>query len=781
MLRTKESFNCNWKFKLGDLDGAESPKYSDENWRFLDVPHDWSVEGEFDKNNPTGGDGAYLPAGTGWYRKHFEKPEGPVALLEFDGVFQNCDVWLNGMYVGHNNFGYMGFELDITPFLNDGDNILAVRVDNSQQPNSRWYTGSGIYRNVWLTQANKTRVCHWGIFVSTPEIGGEIAEVKVEAKLTQSSEISLSVLDCKGKTVAEQSFPAAQKHVHSLAVPKPELWSVDTPTLYTLKTKVLENGEAVDEVLTPFGIRDIKFDKDDGFSINGVHTKINGVCVHHDGGSVGAAVPVSVWERRLKKLKEMGCNGIRMSHNPPAPELLDLCDRMGFLVMDEAFDEWLIIKRKSENDKVTYGYGQFFEQDSEKDIAAMVRRDRNHPSIVIWSIGNEIPEQGAEGGWLMARKLQELCHIEDPTRLVTLACDNIKADYNSTKDEFLKTLDVIGINYVNRWHIHAETAYAWERHKYPDKIIIGTEHSSVGGIRGQYNLEPEPGKWWSFPYFNTMIMQEHLLKQTMANDFVCGDFMWTGVDYLGESRWPSKNAACGVIDMCGYPKDGYYLYQSQWTDKPMLHIFPHWNWKGMEGKVLPVICYTNCDTVELIVNGKSYGIKAYEFPRQGMSERYGHFDLPHVPTTTNDLHLSWDIPYEPGTIKAIGRDRYGKVVLEEEIKTTGEAAAINLETDKTGFNGRRDVVHCEIKIVDKDGAVVPVAQNEVTVSIEGAARLMGLDNSHPGDLTQMQSPVRKVFAGMALAIIKSTKDTGTATVTVSSPGLKSAQVKLVIE
>lgn len=777
MVRNKISFNLSWKFKLGDFPGAQAADYPDDDWRSLDVPHDWSIEGEFDKDNPAGGDGAYLPAGTGWYRKHFSKCGGPVSLLEFDGVFQNCDVWLNGAHVAHHNYGYTGFELDITAYLQDGDNVLAVRVNNSEQPNSRWYTGSGIYRNVWLTQAEETRVCHWGVYVTTPVITENKAEIKVQAELTQRAELSLCVLDKAGSILAKQAYPAAQKHIRTLSMANPALWSVDSPVLYTLRTQVLVDGKVTDQVDTPFGVRCIRFDSDNGFSINGVHTKLNGVCVHHDGGSVGAAVPKAVWARRLRILKKMGCNAIRMSHNPPAPELLDLCDEMGFLVMDEAFDEWLIIKRKSEEDKVTYGYGQFFAEDSEKDITDMVCRDRNHPSIVLWSIGNEIPEQSQPNGAMMARKLQEICHIEDPTRLCTMACDNIKADTYRTTDDFLKTLDVISVNYVNRWHIHAETAYAWERHRYPTKILLGSENASIGGVRGDYRLKAVPGKWWASPYFSRMIRPEHLLKQTMSNDFICGDFMWTGVDYLGESRWPNKNSASGVIDMCGFPKDGYYLYQSQWTKKPMLHLFPHWNWPGQEGKVLPVICYTNCDTVELFVNGRSLGTKAYEFPMQGMSEAYGHYDLPHVPVTTNDLHLSWDVPYEPGTVKAIGRDRYGKVLVEQQIKTVGEPAALALEADKTVCQGNRDIVHCVIKVVDSNGDVCPLADHEVTVRVDGDARLIGLDNSNPADLSPMKSPVRKVSAGLALALIQTTDDAGEFTLSVTSPGLMEASIK----
>ena len=687
-------------------------------------------------------------------------------------MFQKSDVWINGVYLGRHNYGYTGFEYDLTPHLVDGENVIAVRVDNSEQPNSRWYTGSGIYRHVWLTQTDHVRVTHWGVFVTTPIVTKESAHINVQVELTEEAEITLDILDSSGNVLLSQDYSSAKLHEHILVLSNPSLWSAEDPVLYTLHTKVIKNNAITDDVYTRFGIRSIHFDKDKGFSVNGIHTKLNGVCIHHDGGCVGAAVPEEVWRRRLKILREMGCNAIRMAHNPPAPELLDMCDEMGFYVMDEAFDEWRIIKRKSENDEVKYGYGQFFDQDAEKDLVSMIRRDRNHPSVVLWSIGNEIPEQGTPYGWEIAKRLIEICHREDPTRLVTSACDNIKADYNRTTDEFIRTLDVVGVNYVNRWRIHAETGYAWERHNYPDKIFIGSEHGGLGGIRGEYRLKPDPNKrWWGMPYYSSMIRTEHLLKQTMAHDFICGDFMWTGVDYLGEARWPNKNAASGVIDMCGFPKDGYYLYKSIWTDEPMIHIFPHWKWEGKEGTVIPVICYTNCDTVELIVNGRSYGTKCYEFPAQGMTERYMHFEKPHIPVTTNDLHLSWDVPYEPGIIKAIGRDRYGNVQVVKEICTTGKPASIELEMDKSSFSSAREVAHCIIRIVDEQANLVPTADNEVTVLVEGDAELLGLDNGLPYDLTPMRSPVRKVAAGLALALIKTTSHQGDFSITVTCPGL----------
>ena len=774
MARTRTSFDSDWRFALGEHPGAAAPDFDDGGWRRLDLPHDWSIEGDFAMSNPAGGGGAYLPAGIGWYRKRFTRPAGPVTLIEFDGIFQNCDVWCNGTRVGHHNYGCLGFELDLTDRLSAGQNTLAVRVDNSAQPGSRWYTGSGIYRHVWLTQAGSVRVVRHGVFVTTPSVTRDHADVLARVELTAPAPLRLSIRDAHGAEVASAEAPAAPRHSLSLGVPSPRPWSCEDPVLYSLHARVFVDGMAADELITPFGIRSIRFDADEGFFLNGVHTKLNGACVHHDGGCAGAAVPEEVWVRRLRTLKRMGCNAIRMAHNPPAPELLDLCDRLGFLVLDEAFDEWRIIKGKGDTGDARHGYGAYFDQDADHDLAEMVRRDRNHPSVVLWSIGNEIPEQGSPDGWLLAKRLRDICRIEDPSRPVTLACDNIKADVNRTRDEFLGTLDVIGVNYVNRWRSHAETKYAWERHRYPDRVLLGTENNGVGGIRGEYLFAPVPGQWWSKPYFSAMVRAECLLRDTMANDFICGDFMWTGIDYLGEARWPTRSAACGVIDTCGFTKDGYHLYRSLWTRAPMIHVFPHWNWEGREGRIIPVICYTNCATVELLLNGRSFGAKAYELPMQGMTEEFMHFDKPVIHATTADLHLGWDVPYEPGVLKAVGRDRGGKVLLETEVRTTGAPSKVRLWID--GDDPAAEVVHCVIDITDGSGLIVPTAENEIRVEVEDAV-LIGVDNGRPDDLSRMSGPKRRVCAGKALALVRRIRGR-TGRITVHSPGLQEASLTL---
>jgi beta-galactosidase len=423
--------------------------------------------------------------------------------------------------------------------------------------------------------------------------------------------------------------------------------------MYSLHSVILEKETVLDEINSSFGIRSIQYDVNKGFLLNGKQIKMNGVCLHHDAGSVGAAVPEAMWVRRLQVLKEMGCNAIRTSHNPVAPEFLDLCDRMGFLVQDEIFDEW-------KAGKVKYGYSNYFDEWSQHDVTNFIHRDRNHPSIVMWSAGNEIGEQKQPKGYEILKKLIETFHKEDPTRPVTTGNDNIAADGGSATLPFLEMLDIVGYNYVDRWHERRELMYSIDRHDHPNWKMIGTESVSISGVRGNYygggfgvvdSTSIRPANMGS------VIRAEQLWKFVSIHDYVIGDFMWTGIDYLGEARWPAKNAGSGVIDLCGFPKDAYYFYQSQWTTKPMIHLAPHWNWKGKEGKVLQVMAYTNCDSVELFVNGRSFGIKALEFPRQGNSGGWNRYDRPPVNTTTGDLHLLWDVPYETGTLKAVGKKR----------------------------------------------------------------------------------------------------------------------------
>jgi len=787
--RVRLSFDYDWKFKLGDQKGAENISFDDSNWRALDLPHDWSIEGTYSKDEPTGGSGGYLPTGIGWYRHHFEISKSDLKKnisIEFDGIYMNSDVWINGHHLGNYPYGYSSFSYDLSPYLTVGPNVISVRVDNSFQPNTRWYTGSGIYRHVWLVKSNSIHVAHWGVSVTTPQVSKDSAQISVTTlvenndknKNTVVLKLVLTNVDGKEIVTLETPFlvePGNQTIVRQeLKIKSPQLWSVDSPNLYKLHSIIIDGKKNVDEMITTIGIRSILYDVDKGFLLNGERVKMNGVCIHHDGGSVGAAVPEKVWERRLKILKEMGCNAIRTSHNPPAPEFLDLCDKMGFLVMDEPFDEWKYGKRK-------YGYHQYFDEWWKKDLVSMIHCDRNHPSIVLWSAGNEIPEQKSENGAAILKSLVDVFHQEDPTRPVTLACDNIAADGGATTLDFLKGLDIVGYNYVDRWHERRELMYSIDRHDHPDWKMIGTESiSNSGGIRGGYSLGDDTAM--VKPNYNfRMIDAEQLWKYVSVHDYVIGDFMWTGIDYLGESFWPAKSDFFGVLDLCGFPKDGYYFYQSQWTKKPMVHLFPHWNWPGREGQVIPVLCYTNCDAAELFVNGKSFGEKRLEFPRQGNSGGWNLYDKPQIHPTTTDLHLQWDVPYTPGVLKVIGK-KDGKIVVTQEVRTTESPYAIKLKADRKSISAdSRDVVHIEFSVVDKNGNIVPTADNMINFSIEGEGKIIGVDNGNPFDHDSYKIPQRKVFNGLGLAIVQSKNKTGEIKFTAKSEKLKEAEIKINVE
>ncbi len=787
--RERLTADFGWTFMKGDQPGAEKPDFDDSAWRKLNLPHDWSIEGPYTQSDPTGGSGGSLPTGIGWYRRTFVAPEawrGREIFVDFDGVYQNSDVWLNGQLLGHRPFGYISFEYNLTPHLKLGaTNVIAVRVDNSRQPNSRWYSGSGIYRHVWITVTEPVHVAQWGTYVTTPKVSADSATVRVRTQIQNDSPgnqdvtVTSQILNSQNVVVGTMESkttvaPGAVGEVGQTAdVAKPDLWCLDVPALYTVRTRLQVSGRAVDDYRTPFGIREIRYDVDKGFLLNGQPVKMQGMCIHHDGGSVGAAVPIAVWERRLRELKDMGCNAIRLSHNPPAPELLDLLDRMGFLVMDESFDEW-------KSHKVRQGYADYFDEWSQRDLADMLHRDRNHPSIVIWSVGNEIPEQTHTNGADILRPLVETCHREDPTRPVTSACDNVFTDKASATPEFLNLLDIVGYNYVDRWGTRRETMYDDDRHDFPQRKMIGTE-SSVVGARGDYfstfggntNTKRPPA------YTLSMIRTEQLWKFIKVHDYVIGDFGWTGIDYLGESRWPGKLAPSGMLDTCGFPKDNYYFYQSQWTTNLMIHLFPHWTWPGREGQVIPVVCYTSCDTVELFLNGKSFGVKSLEFPRQGTAGGWNSYAHPEQPTgSTADLHLSWDVPYEPGTLKAVGY-KFGRQVCEEEIHTAGAPAAVVVSSDRDSLNAdERDAAHLTVNIMDGQGNLVPGATNQVHFDIQGAALLIGVDNGNPTSHESYKAAERLCWHGQCLGIIQSTRATGPIRVTVSAEGLAPGSVKL---
>jgi len=821
--RITQNFGFDWHFRHADEHGDE-PGEGLTGYRSVQLPHDWSVEYPFDESAATCGSGGYVKAGTGWYKKVFRAAgscKNRLVTLLFDGVYMNARVTLNGKILGEHVYGYTPFEFDITDALDfDGENELVVRVDNSFQPNSRWYSGSGITRNVWLRSVNTNHIPTYGTFITTKNLGESEAEISINTKVNAAARKVIAVklnaktkkiIDAKIKTIDEITLvtslrdvegnekasselkiyctgdfrqePATntpQEITQTITLTNPKLWTSDTPHLYKA-VSILKSGEKVlDEYETTFGIRTVEMDANRGCLINGNRVKLNGVCVHHDGGSVGAAVPPKIWRRRLKKLKEMGCNAIRCAHNPPDPGLLDLCDELGFYVMDEAFDEWELLKWKTQgsNTHESRGYSEFFKENHVADIEAMLYRDRNHPSVIIWSIGNEVPEQSASDGHILAKKLQDICHRIDPTRLCTQANDQICSEPDPATKEFLNTLDIVSYNYTPRWRTRAETLYDDDKRANPDWLILGVENLSAAGKRGDYRLEM-PENYWRRPYFSAVVNVQRLLRFTMTHDYVIGDFMWTGVDYLGEAHWPDRSNSAGVLDTCGFPKDHYYFYKSIWMrETPMVYIFPHRHMNLPEGQMISAITYTNCEYAELFVNGISFGKKACSYPAYGMTETYGHWDRTQIAANTDDMFLTWDIPVAKDTLEVVGYID-GIEKCRHKIEAAGIPAAIKATCDSETIKADgRDIAHIEIGIEDSCGIFNPVASNAVTVTVEGAAELIGIDNGIPDSHETFKGDTMNAGGGLLLAIIRAKREPGNVTVTITSEGLTPAIIEL---
>ncbi|WEA03657.1 beta-galactosidase GalB [Mucilaginibacter sp. SJ] len=775
--RQKLDFDKNWRFNLGAVENGEKTTLNDSKWRVLNLPHDWSIEGKFSKDNPATPEGGALPGGIGWYRKTFTVPassKGKLVYIDFDGVYQKSDVWINGHHLGFRPNGYISFRYELTPYLNfGGSNVIAVKVDNSVQPNSRWYSGSGIYRHVWLVTTNKTAIDHWGTYVTTSDITGASAKVNVQVQLhnDQASPqvlITTKLYDAAGKQVAaagEATSAAQNKNesltvANTLTVKNPVLWSVENPYLYKAVTQLIEGKKVVDEYTTTVGIRYFNFDADKGFSLNGKPMKILGVCNHHDLGSLGAAINNRALERQLQMLKAMGCNGIRTSHNPPAPELLDLCDKMGFIVMDEAFDCW-------EWKKATYDYHLYFKEWHKRDLEDQIKRDRNHPSIMIWSIGNEIPQQADTSALRIAPELAAIVHNLDKTRPLTTANDRPDSTNKIIKSG---AIDLVGYNYH-------QFDYAKFHDRYPGKKFIATETTSGLETRGYYEMPSDSIRVWPPSYDKPFVREgnnvsaydntrppwgsthEMTWKVMKKYDFLSGMFIWTGFDYLGEPTpysWPSRSSYFGIIDLAGFPKEVYYMYQSEWTNKNVLHIFPHWNWEP--GKMIDIWAYyNNADEVELYLNGKSLGIQK---------------------KTGDDLHVMWRVKYEPGTLKAISR-KNGKTILTREIHTAGAPAKIELTADRSQIKADgKDLSFITVKILDKDGNVVPDADNKVNFKVAGEGSIASVDNGDPVSHDPFKADYRKAFHGLALAIVQAKEKAGTITLTASADGLQSATLVL---
>lgn len=777
--RSRISMDPGWRFSLGNAAGAEQPKFNDRAWRLIDVPHDWSVEGTPVQDAPGGGRVGFFPTGTAWYRKSFRVPQeakGKLTSIEFDGVYMNAEVWINGVRLGQRPFGYIGFSYDLTPHLVSGTNVIAVRVDNSAQPNSRWYTGSGIYRHVWLTVTDRVHFDIPAAAVTTPEVTNAQATIVLALRVIGATtpgrlRLRTTLVAPDGTMVSTDSMVmGADGFRQTVQVHEPHLWSVDDPALYSLLVELLDGNRLRDLIRIPVGLRTAVFDKDRGFLLNGTQVKLRGVNLHHEAGALGAAVPEQVWESRLRALKAMGVNAIRTSHNPPAPEFMDLCDRLGFLVMAEVFDEWTL-------GKVSEGYHKYFQEWSERDVVDFVRRDRNHPSIVLWSAGNEIGEQSAPNGVAVLQRLLDIFHREDPTRPVTTGNDQIVADGSPAKVEFLDALDVVGYNYVDRWHERREVMAEQDRHDRPDWKMVGTESGSIfQSFEEQYSLGNDP-KVIRPNYTSGMFQVERLWKWITVRNYFSGNFMWTGFDYLGESSWPFKGFPSGALDITGEPKDAFYLYQSLWSSEPVLRLFPHWNWPGREGQVIPVLAYTNCNTVELFLNGRSLGEQRKEFPSQGTSGGWNSYALPVIQPTTADLHFRWDVPYEPGVLRAVGRKRDGSAGCGSEVKTAGAATAIVAAAERSTITtARGDVAMVRVQIVDANGVLVPMANDRFCVAVTGG-RVAALDNGNLQDLEPYRLDCRKAFNGRGLIVVRPGTP-GRLTVIITAPGLTTGEATI---
>jgi beta-galactosidase len=770
--RVTVSFDANWRFLKADSPGAEQPQFDDRAWRKLNVPHDWSIEGPFSETNKTGGAGGFLPSGIGWYRKHFLLPDAfsnQCVFVEFDGVMQNSEVWINGVLLGKRPFGYVSFGYELTGHLNFGagrTNVLAVRADTSEQPASRWYSGAGIYRHVRLVVIDPVHFGQWGNFVTTTPVGTLTmrpgkktpkAMVQVQSTVTNQSEavrdlvVQLTVLNPDGKSVAEnqtalQTVAPGQSVVFKSGalVRNPQLWNLDNPKLYRAVCQIRDGKKVLDEQITPFGIREFHFDADTGFWLNGKNFKIKGVCLHHDGGAFGAAVPLGIWEQRLKTLKSLGVNAIRTAHNPPAPEFLDLCDHLGFLVMDEMFDCWTVAKNPCD-------YHLYFNEWSKTDERDTIRRDRNHSGIILYSVGNEIHDTPkAELAKGILQGLVAVAHETDPTRPVTQALfrPNVSHDYDNGLADML---DVIGQNYREN-----EILAAHEQK--PTRKIIGTENRHERAV--WLALRDNP------PY--------------------AGQFLWSGIDYLGESRrWPVVAAGSGFLDHTGAPKPMAFERQSWWSDKPMVFItrriatnsagptdpgyepatqdalrrpqvlFPDWTPKNLQPHDENVEVYSNGQDVELFLNGKSLGSK---------------------PLNADASPRIWKVAYAPGTLKAVARND-GKVVATDELRTAGAPAKIVLTTshDRLPFDWN-NVAFVRATVVDAHGVVVPGANDLISFKISGPGVIAAVDSANNASHEPFQAGERHAFQGKCVAFVKASAPSGKMVVTASAPGLKSDEV-----
>jgi beta-galactosidase/beta-glucuronidase len=757
-----------WLFSLSDDSLALRPDYDDASWRTLDVPHDWSIEGQLSPElaSCTG----FLPGGIGWYRKHFTVADRLAKhYIYFEGVYNRSEVYLNGHLLGKRPNGYASFLYDMTPYLQEGDNVLAVRVDHSRYADSRWYTGSGIYRDVYLVSAPETHIAQWGVGYECVKLTNLLGQIRVDVQVEnpqKGQRVVLELEDAYGKHVIKNSTAAKAQNQLTLNISQPKRWQLDDPYMYRLHTRIVaKDGTVIDETTTPVGLRTLQFDANKGFALNGQWMKVKGVCLHHDAGVLGAAVPQEVWERRLKALKEIGVNAIRMSHNPQAPILYDLCDRYGLLVMDEASDEWEFPKRKwmkgwNQGEPSYDGTFDFFEEWIDRDVTDMVRRDRHHPSIFLWSIGNEVDypndpyshpildgssiSQPMFGGYdpkapnaerigKIAKRLAACVRSVDTSRPVTGALAGVVM---SNQTEYPEAVDVVGYNYT-------EDRYDQDHATYPQRIIYGSEN------------RPDIDAWYA----------------VRDKEFIFGQFIWTGTDYLGESNpWPSRGFHTGLLDFASFIKPRGYFRQSLWLDKPMAYIgtypqtdklsvdaFDSWNYD--EGQLIRVVCYTNTAQARLLLNGEEVGaMKPYD-------------------AKTGIIH--WDIPFKAGELKVEGCDESGAVKAEYRIITAGKAYALRAKAlDKAFFRRPDEVAQILVEVVDEAGHLVKLGENEITCTVQGSGKLIGLEGCNNADMSDYTDNVQNAYQGTLVAYIRSTAGSEPVKLTFTSPELQGVEMVL---
>ncbi|MBG0858365.1 MAG: DUF4982 domain-containing protein [Bacteroidales bacterium] len=780
--RNIQNFNFDWKFHKGDIAGGQNIGLDDSDWRQLDLPHDWSIEGPFSSENSscTG----YLPGGIGWYRKAFIIPKsekGRLIYISFDGIYNNSEVWINGAYLGKRPNGYISFQYDLTPYIKFGQqNLIAVKVDHSLAADSRWYTGSGIYRSVNLLTMNQVHIKQWGVYYTTPQVMETEAKLSVETSIINETgkRISAEVLNCLlsgndtvGKAIRKITLdPSGEQTINQeITIRNPRLWDVDDPKLYTLHT-ILRNKRSMDDVTTQVGFRTLRFDADRGFFLNGRNMKLKGICMHHDAGTLGAAIPREEISRRLDILKELGCNAIRTSHNPFSPDFLDLCDIKGFLVIGEAFDEWELSKNKwlagwNVGTPGKQGYAVNFAEWSRTDLKDFILRDRNHPAVIMWSIGNEVdypndpythPILNTEANpqtWakfsdklphadrlgVVAKELVTVIKELDQTRPVTAG---LASALMSNETGYAQALDVAGYNYQ-------ENRYEYDHKKYPERPLYGSENGMT--------LE-----MWNY---------------VADNDYVMGQFLWTGFEYLGEAgRFPSRSNTAGIIDLAGNKKPEFFFRQSIWSNKPMVflgtsdrltdrgpvnlwshkRVEPLWNYKP--DQVISVNAFTNCEEVELFLNGKPL-----------VAKRMSEF---------KNRTISWEVPFESGTLRAVAKNN-GREVATHELKTTGNPVAIIARCDKSSLKAdRQDLAHIFINICDEAGNTVYSADNETTCQVTGPVILLGMEDSNPSNTEDYKDNKQHAFHGRLLVYLQSTDKMGKVTVRLTSPGLKEAIINL---